>query len=331
MTRAALLAMLAGMFTAMSSICQRRGAMQLPDKGSFEVRLILRLLTRPVWLMGVGSMIVGFCFQAVALHFGSLALVQPILSIELLFVFGYLAFASPKRVRMTDWMAAVALAAGLAVFLFSASPSGGREHADAYSWVLAGASGVGLIALLLVAASAPRRRGTRPSPGRRAGLLGVATGVAWGFLAGVIKELSDHTGGIIGYFTSWPAYVLIGVGAASMVLSSNALSAGPLPASQPGFTIVDPLVASLLGAFVFGEHFQTGTGPLIGQVAGGVVLIAGVVVLSHSSLVHGEARPGAEPETEEAERAGITAGEGERRLRGGTRVRANQGGPTEPP
>ena len=31
---------------------------------------------------------------------------------------------------------------------------------------------------------------------------------------------------------------------------------GPLAASQPGFTIVDPLVASLLGVFIFEEHLQ---------------------------------------------------------------------------
>jgi drug/metabolite transporter (DMT)-like permease len=297
-TRAVLLAVLAGMFTAMSSICQRRGAMQLPEDDRFNTGLILRLLRRPVWLMGVGSMIVGFLCQAVALHYGSLALVQPILCTELLFVFAYLAFASPRRVRAKDWAAALSLAAGLGVFLFSASPSGGRPNGVASSWFLAAVSGAGLIALLVLASAAPRRRGQRPAPGRRAALLGVATGVAWGFLAGVIKELSDHTGGFVGYFTSWPLYVLLGVGTASMILSSNALSAGPLPASQPGFTIVDPLIASLLGAYVFGEHFQSGAGDLAGQAVGGLLLLSGVIALSHSSLTHGEARPAVGPDVD---------------------------------
>jgi hypothetical protein len=30
-----------------------------------------------------------------------------------------------------------------------------------------------------------------------------------------------------------------------------------LAASQPGFTILDPLTAGLLGLFLFGEHIQT--------------------------------------------------------------------------
>ena len=41
-----------------------------------------------------------------------------------------------------------------------------------------------------------------------------------------------------------------------MLLSAHAFQAGPLAASQPGFTIVDPLVASLLGVFIFEEHLQ---------------------------------------------------------------------------
>jgi hypothetical protein len=44
-------------------------------------------------------MILGFAFQLTALHFGALALVQPILALELLFVFGYLAVAGAGRIK----------------------------------------------------------------------------------------------------------------------------------------------------------------------------------------------------------------------------------------
>ena len=87
----------------------------------------------------------------------------------------------------------------------------------------------------------------------------MATGIAWGFVAAVIKELSSHTNEGFDVFTTWSPYVLVGVGAASMLLSTHAFQAGPLAASQPGFTIVDPLVASLLGVFIFEEHLQTFT------------------------------------------------------------------------
>ena len=84
--------------------------------------------SRP-WLLSIAAMIGGFVFQLTALRFGELALVQPILAAELLFVFGYLAVAGSRRPRLRDWLAAAAMSAGIGVFLRLAAPSGGRLHA----------------------------------------------------------------------------------------------------------------------------------------------------------------------------------------------------------
>ena len=73
-----------------------------------------------------------------------------------------------------------------------------------------------------------------------------------------------------------------------MLLASHALAAGPLAASQPGFTVLDPLSASLLGVFLFGEHIQTGAAALAGETLALAVVIAGAAALSHSSLIIGE-------------------------------------------
>jgi hypothetical protein len=59
-----------------------------------------------------------------------------------------------------------------------------------------------------------------------------------------------------------------------MLLAAHALASGPLAASQPGFTILDPLTASLLGVFLFGEHIRTGAGALAGEALALAVLIA---------------------------------------------------------
>jgi hypothetical protein len=50
-----------------------------------------------------------------------------------------------------------------------------------------------------------------------------------------------------------------------MLLASHALAAGPLAASQPGFTIFDPLSACLLGVLLFGEHIRAGAVDLAGE------------------------------------------------------------------
>ena len=70
-----------------------------------------------------------------------------------------------------------------------------------------------------------------------------------------------------------------------MLLASHALAAGPLAASQPGFTILDPLTASLLGVLLFGEHIRTGATDLAGEALALAVVIAGAAALSRSGLI----------------------------------------------
>jgi hypothetical protein len=120
-------------------------------------------------------------------------------------------------------------------------------------------------------------------------LLGAATGISWGFVAAVIKELSSHINdGVGAVFANWAIYVLLVVGAATMLLASHALAAGPLAASQPGFTVLDPLSAGLLGVFLFDEHIRTGILDLAGEALALAIVIAGAWILSHSCLILGE-------------------------------------------
>jgi hypothetical protein len=261
MEKAILLAIAASLCTATASVCQRLGASSNETTG-FDVWLVFRLARRPVWLLGVASMILGFAFQLSALRYGELALVQPILALELLFVFGYLAVIGSRRVKVKrrDWLAAAAMSAGIGLFLFLASPSGGRLHAPGSSWWLAGLVTFGVVVVALAVALGPGH-GPGATRARRAAVLGAVTGISWGFVAAVIKELSSRLGdGLGAIFSSWSLYVLITVGAAAMLLASHALAAGPLAASQPGFTVLDPLAG---------------------------VVVAGATALSHSCLILG--------------------------------------------
>jgi hypothetical protein len=88
--------------------------------------------------------------------------------------------------------------------------------------------------------------------------------------------------------SSWSLYILIGGGAATLLIASHALASGPLAASQPGFTILDPLAASLLGMFLFGEHIQAGALNLAVETLALALLAGGILALSHSRLLAGE-------------------------------------------
>jgi hypothetical protein len=111
-------------------------------------------------------------------------------------------------------------------------------------------------------------------------------------LGAVIKELSSHlSGGPAAIFTNWSAYVLMGVGTVAMLLTSHAMAAGPLAASQPGFTIGDPATAILLGVFLFNERLGTSPAALAAEVAGLIVLVLGMWTLSGSALITDTTQP----------------------------------------
>ena len=103
--------------------------------------------------------------------------------------------------------------------------------------------------------------------------------------------MTSHLGQGLGPIAGdWSLYVLIGAGAASLLLASHALAAGPLAASQPGFTILDPLTAGLLGLFLFGEHIQTAPLNVAAEALALALLAGGATTLSHSRLLVSEDR-----------------------------------------
>jgi hypothetical protein len=155
MEKAVLLALAASFCTATASVCQRLGARSY-ERAGFDVWLVFRLARRPAWLLGLASMICGFVFQISALRFGPLALVQPVLALELLLVFGFMTVIGRRvRVERRDWLAAVAMSAGIGLFLGLAAPSGGRPHATASSWWLAGLVTLSIVLLALAVAFGP--------------------------------------------------------------------------------------------------------------------------------------------------------------------------------
>ena len=283
------LALIASVFTALASVAQRRAAAPAPGEGGLGLNLVHYLLHRPVWFLGIASMILGFAFQVAALRVGSLSLVQPIIATELLIVFALIALRHRHRVHARDWLAALGMAIALGAFLALARPVGGHEHASGSMWALAGISTFVLAALLALMAYVPRTQNARSNANRKAALLGIAAATGFGFVAAVIKELSTHfVQGPAAVFSNWSPYVLLLAGAGSMFLASHAFQAGSLAASQPGLTIVDPLVASVLGVVLFGERLVLEPIALAGESVALALLVGSVVLLSRSPLIRNE-------------------------------------------
>ena len=65
-----------------------------------------------------------------------------------------------------------------------------------------------------------------------------------------------------------------------MLVTQSAFQAGPLRASLPVLSVVEPLASILIGAWLFEEHIATSLSARTGEVTGLLLLTAGVLALT---------------------------------------------------
>jgi drug/metabolite transporter (DMT)-like permease len=275
------LALLAAIANATSSVLQRKANRDTGADESFRLRLILDLLREPVWFSGILAVTVGFLLQAAALSSGGLAVVEPLLALELpvtLFLAGWVFHA---RLGTRDWIAAGGMTAGLALLLGCLQPGqGAPQRASGTTWAVGLSITLGLVALLVAYAARTRKE-------RRSTTLGIATGIGFGCTAALMNGAMEQygSGGVSGILTTWQTYAMVAVGVGAMLMLQNALQAGNLVNAQPGVTLLDPVTSILWGVLAFGEPINSGLW-LLGAVGGGLAMVAFALLLSRSPVVH---------------------------------------------
>jgi drug/metabolite transporter (DMT)-like permease len=273
---AAVAAASAGALTyGLSAVLEQRSVGQVPERGVFAPRLLLDLSRRPVWVASVVATIAGAALQAAALHFGPLALVQPILACDLLFAVFINAVArraAPDRVLLAG---AVCCAAGLGVFLAVAQPSGGTETVSLPA-VIPLAAG---LAAVLACCLAWARAGTRTTRGLA---LALACGVCYGVNAFLLKLVTFSLGqGFSEPLQQWPLYVLVVVGPIGYLLNMEAFQSGRL--ISPALAVITTttaLVSIGIGALWLDENIASSPAEVVTEVASLAVMTAGIVLLA---------------------------------------------------
>lgn len=271
---AVLCALGSSLLYALASVLQHRGARDQPEEQALRVGLLVRLLRHPAWLLGTACDVGGYGLQFVALGHGAIVVVQPLLVCGLLFALPMGAAWAHRRLSRVDWLGALLVCAGLAVFLAVAAPAAGRNDASPGSWTA-------LLLSVTIAAGALTLMATAVDPRRRAVLLAAAAGVVYGAAAALTKTASHLlSAGIVPLVTHWQLYVLILFGGAGMLLSQSAFQAGRLDFSLPTMTVVDPVVSIAIGALVFHEAINGRPGPVMVEVLSLLAMSAGVWLLA---------------------------------------------------
>ncbi|GAA1650496.1 DMT family transporter [Georgenia ruanii] len=267
---AVVIALLAAMSFAVSSVLQHRAAARAPAATGLGIGLLLRLFRRPAWLLGFLAGAAGMGLQALALSSGPLTVVQPLLVSELLFALPASALLDGRHPSIPEWLYALVVVAGLATFLVAARPAPGDRLADA--WALAAATGIGiLVAAIAVALS------YGPLAHHRAALLGLAGGVTFGLMSGLLKQVVDQfTIDPRRVLTTWPGYAMVTLGVLGTAVVQRSFQMGRLASALPPLTMAEPVTAVLIGAVAFNEALEPAPPAVAAQVAGFALMAWGV-------------------------------------------------------
>jgi len=285
-----LLAVVAAFGFAASAFLQQRASrhlaghpgLQLARKGlPGAARLLAMLFRSPAWFFGWFVNLLAFLVQALALHLGSVQLVQPMMTTQILFTVWLASWAARRRPTTRDVLAGLAICGGVALLMVvnGAAPIGGR--ADRGLAFLVTLIAIGAVAVLVAASR------FRPSPTLAAVLLACASGVCFAMSAMFVKLTGDDLvhRGIGGTATDWVGYSLAVSTSVGLALGQLSHAAGPLPWSVSAMSIVNPLASYAAGCIAFHASLPTDPWSLAGIAGAGALLFLGVVGLAHSPSV----------------------------------------------
>lgn len=235
-----------------------------------------RLATRPVWLVGSAAGLFAVALQALALATGPVTIVQPVLTTELVFALAATALLQRSRPACVEWCWAGVLLAALAVFLLAAHPASGPPRQISHTVLL-----VTTLAGLALAAGLAGLA-TRPAARYRAALLGASTGVGFGVTSVLGKYclLQLLHDGPLPALADWPAWTLLVVALASVAVEQTAFHAGPLAASLPPLTVLEPLVSTTGGVIALNETLRLAPGSLFFEALSGLLLLTAAIQLA---------------------------------------------------
>lgn len=270
------LALAACLLFSLSAFVQQSASASAPGRSGGVAgleRLMIALLRNPAWSLGAAVNFAGFLVQAVALHQGSVSVVQPLMPTQLLFAVGFASFRARHWPLSRDVAAGAAICLGIALFLGAERLRHDTQHAPAGRVVVVALCAAAGIAGLLLAAHAR-------TPAAAAALTATAAGFCFATTAVLLKVVADHVAqhgplALLGLAAFYGMLVSTAVGT---VLTQAALAAGPLPWATAAMSIANPVVGYVFACVTFGARPPS---PAVTCIAV-ALLVAGVVGLATS-------------------------------------------------
>ncbi len=270
-------ALLSSAFYGGAAVLQHYASEQTSPELSLSPKLIIELFKYPSWLFGNLFDILGFVFQFLALRFGALSLVEPILVSSLVFAIPVASLIRKKIPSLRDFIAALLTCLGLGIFLAIAHPRQSNNVPHVPQWLILTAIIASIVGILVLVS-------LKKQPRIKALILSTASGFALGYLAASTELFGHETkNGILRTFTDIGPYALVISGVIVLLLIQSSYQLGEIRFTLPILTVLQPMIAMIIGVSMFHDQINLkGVGHLapIIEALGLILMCVSVVYLS---------------------------------------------------
>ena len=216
----------------------------------------------------------GVGLHVLALNFGTVAVVQALGTLTLLFALPIAALRYRTPISTAAWIDATLTVAGLAVIMsLSVESATSALISEVESRYLA-LTTLGVVAVLGLVA-------WRCAPRPRAVLLAAAAGTAFGIASVLSKTvLASFTEGGVALVSAFAVVALLLFAVGGYVLSQLSYEGAGLAAPLATVSVANPIVAAVAGVVILEESFRLGAAGLVVVAAAGTVMTLGVIGLA---------------------------------------------------
>lgn len=285
------LALFGAVFMSFGAQYQHRGVQKVESlsgktTGGLSGAQMKALLTRPSWVAGTVMLGLAIVCQLAALSVAPLILVQPLGAIALVITTILNARVTHHKPTRASLIAIAACVGGIFIFVTIAAFFA-TEHAITSRELLII---LGILAVVVIVFGGfwllVRRRA-------QALFYIMAAGVIYGFVATLAKVvISRAQAGNFDWLTLLCLVALLAAVGVGAYFVQTAYSAGPPDLVIAGLTVIDPIVAVLIGLAVLGEASTAPAWALIGFAIAGAIATWGVIQLTrHHPQVTADGKP----------------------------------------
>lgn len=278
------LAVVASIGFAGAAVLQHRAVSAHSDTGpdtagsdSLSLRGMRDVSKRPGWLLGLALAAGGSTLHAVALVLAPLSVVQPVGVLAVPIAVVLTAIRTRRRPAAGVLVGVAVCVAGVAAFVGTAAGTAVSTPAPNGATLFAGLVVAGIVALLAVL-------GYAQTGWIRCVACAMAGAVAFGLVSALVRAVSQTvTSGesqVLDPAVIATAFGVVVALVAGGWLVQQAFASGPPEVVVACLTVVDPIVAVLLGVVLLGEGAHTPTGTWLLLITAGLVATAGVVALA---------------------------------------------------